>query len=930
MLAKLLGKIMGDSNQKEINQLWPLVKLINQKEEEYQKLSEAELKAKTEEFKNKIKAGVASLAREKEQLENKLEEAERACRYEEAGELNLKIKECKEIILKKEEELLEGLLIEAFAAVKNACRRLLGKKWLIRGREMIWEILPYDEQLLGGIVLHRGKIAEMKTGEGKTFAAIAPMYLNALSSRGTHVVTVNDYLAQRDAEWVGEVYRFLGLSVGVIIHGLNVAERRQAYACEITYGTNNEFGFDYLRDNMAVELEHVVQRELHYAIVDECDSILIDEARTPLIISAPFEEAVSKYRQYAQLILLLQENVHYNIDEKLKTATLTEEGIKKMEELLSVENIYTEKGVQEVHHIEQALRAHTVYKKEVDYVVKDGEILIVDEFTGRLMPGRRFSEGLHQALEAKEGVQVQRESKTLATITFQNYFRLFHKIAGMTGTAVTEAEEFSKIYKLETIVIPTHKPCIRADKPDMIFKTEEAKFNAVLENVKEKHARGQPVLIGTISIEKSELLADLFKRSGIPHDVLNAKHHEKEAEIVARAGEKGRVAIATNMAGRGTDIKLGEGVVETGGLAILGTERHESRRIDNQLRGRSGRQGDPGESQFFLSMGDDLMRIFGGEKMKGLMDTLKVPDDLPIENRMISHSIESAQKRVEGYHFDTRKHVLEYDDVMNKHRGIIYGRRRRILEKENLKADILELIQKEAEGIVLNQTGSNDRAEWNFEEIYETARALGIGLNEQEKEQFSALPTKEEVASSLQNLFLTRYTEKEKTLPDPRILRSVEKNVYLRSIDLLWMEHIDNMMYLREQVALRGYAQLDPLIEYKRESYILFQKLLNAIATNTVSILFKIEIETILPSQILARAPEINQLQTNAEEIEGVIESANLEKEEGVVTPVKVVKANETVTREGPKVGRNDPCPCGAKRLDGTPKKYKNCCGKEE
>ena len=600
MLKKLSKLIFGDYNEKELKKKGPIVAQINEKEQEYQSLSDDELKAKTPEFIERIEKG----------------------------------------------ETTDELLVEAYAVVKNACRRLMGTKFTLGKEEKEWDMIPYDCQLVGGIMLHEGKISEMKTGEGKTLVACLPMYLNALTKKGAHLVTVNDYLAQRDADWMSVVYEYLGLSVGVIVHDLTPDQRREAYSADITYGTNNEFGFDYLRDNMATSLEARVQRDYYYAIVDEVDSILIDEARTPLIISAPAEQSTSKYYQYSQLINQLKVDVDYIIDEKAKAVTLTEEGIAKMEQLMGVENIYTDAGFMEVHHIEQALKAHAIFQKDTDYLVKDGEIVIVDEFTGRLMAGRRYSDGLHQAIEAKEGVEVKRESRTLATITFQNYFRLFKKLSGMTGTAKTEEEEFYKIYGLETIVIPTNEPISRNDKSDQIYKNTKGKWQAVVEAIKEYNEKGQPVLVGTISVETSEMLSKMLKMSGIKHEVLNAKHHEREAEIVSLAGQKDAVTIATNMAGRGTDIKLGEGVTELGGLAIIGTERHDSRRIDNQLRGRSGRQGDPGASRFYISMDDELMRLFGSDKIKAMMDRLGLPDDMPIENIIISKSIESAQKRV--------------------------------------------------------------------------------------------------------------------------------------------------------------------------------------------------------------------------------------------------------------------------------------------
>ncbi|MDP3975965.1 MAG: preprotein translocase subunit SecA, partial [bacterium] len=638
MITRFITKLLGDPNEKAIRECQKTLDQVKQREQDFNGLAEADIKIKTAEFKERLQKG----------------------------------------------ETVDDLLPEAFAVHKQACKLLVGQKFQVRSHEMGWDMVPYDVQLVGGIVLHRGKIAEMKTGEGKTLVATLPLYLNALEGKGAFLVTVNDYLALRDSEWMGFLFRFLGLSVGVIAHGQSQQERKQAYAADITYGTNNEFGFDYLRDNMAIEPDARVQRALHYAIVDEVDSILIDEARTPLIISAPAEESTEKYQKYARLVTQLKLEEHYKVDEKAKAALLTDEGVKKMENLLGMQDIYTEAGATEVHHIEQALKAQTIFRKDVEYMVQDGEVVIIDEFTGRLMPGRRFSEGLHQAIEAKEGVDIRQESRTLATITFQNYFRLFKKLAGMTGTAMTEAEEFLSIYGLETVAIPTNVVVARKDLNDLVYKSAYGKFQAVTKKVKELQEKGQPVLVGTISVEKSELLSQMFQQAGVQHHVLNAKQHQQEAEIVANAGQKGAVTIATNMAGRGTDIKLGSGVRELDGLYILGTERHEARRIDNQLRGRSGRQGDPGASQFFVSMEDELMRLFGGDRMKSIMETLKVPEDMPIENGFISRSIESAQKKVEGHNFDIRKHLVQYDDVMNKHRMIIYRRRAEILENENI------------------------------------------------------------------------------------------------------------------------------------------------------------------------------------------------------------------------------------------------------
>jgi preprotein translocase subunit SecA len=867
MLGKIIHKLFGDPNEKELKKLWPLVPQINEIEKKYQEtLKDEYIPAKTEEFKKRIAEG----------------------------------------------ESLDQILPEAFALVKNACRRLVGKKWMMRAHEITWDMVPFDVQLLGGMVLHQGKISEMKTGEGKTLVATLPLYLNALAGKGAWLVTVNDYLAQRDSEWMGGLFKFLGLTIGTIVHGQSTEQKREAYACDITYGTNNEFGFDYLRDNMATDASHMVQRELHYAIVDEVDSILIDEARTPLIISSPAEESTEKYNRYSRLIPQLTEKEDYVIDEKLRAATLTEAGIAKMEKWLGMENIYSEGGFEEVHHIEQGLKAEALFKKDIDYVVKDGEVIIVDEFTGRLMPGRRYSDGLHQAIEAKENVEVKRESRTLATITFQNFFRLFKKIGGMTGTAMTEAEEFAKIYKLDTMVIPTNKNMIRADHADAVYKNQKGKFMATVKRVGELHKKGQPVLIGTISIEKSEVLSKLLTAHGIPHTVLNAKFHEKEAEIVAKAGQRGSVTIATNMAGRGTDIKLGAGVTDLGGLYILGTERHESRRIDNQLRGRSGRQGDPGESQFFVSMDDELMRLFGAERVQKMMEFLKVPDDMPIENKMISNSIEGAQKKVEARNFEIRKHLVEYDDVMNKQREIIYARRRKMLFSADMKNDILLLIEGEAEGIVLNHTGERRREEWDFVKIDETVEALHKDQKTPfDLEKLEQLDDPENMIDFVKHYLWNEYEEREKQLPDyeegkgSAILRQLERAVYLRTLDALWMEHIDNMAHLREGVALRGYGQKDPLIEYKQEGYQMFVKLLATIRSNTVNTLFKIEFrKEVAPPAIQERRP--TRLLTNEDEIEQVLGGEN---------PTSSAPAQ-------PAVGRNEPCPCGSG------KKFKKCHGK--
>ena len=878
-----LGKIF-DSNEKVIGQLKPTVEKINSLEAEYQKLNDNQLKEKTKEFKERLNPPAGG------------------------------------------GETLDDILPEAFALVREAAKRALGQR-------------HFDVQLIGGIVLHSGKIAEMKTGEGKTLVATLPLYLNALEGKGAHLVTVNDYLARFHCAWMGPIYDKLGLKAAVINHessflftpkkrdvdpvsieyeNLLPISRKEAYAADITYGTNNEFGFDYLRDNMIQTLEQMVQRDLHYAIVDEVDSILIDEARTPLIISAPAEESASLYRQFALMVPKLKEKEDYTVDEKMRAVSLTDAGMKKVESMLGLQTIYDTKSIQLVHHLEEALIAHALYKKDKNYVVKEGEVIIVDEFTGRLMPGRRYSEGLHQAIEAKEGVEVQRESDTLATISFQNLFRMYKKLAGMTGTAETEAEEFFKIYKLDVVVIPTNKEMIRKNFQDQIYKTEESKFNAVASEIQKRSEVGQPVLVGTISIEKSEKLSRMLKRMGVKHEVLNAKHHEREAKIIAQAGRPGNVTVATNMAGRGVDIVLGgapfdkkehENVVKAGGLHVLGTERHEARRIDNQLRGRSGRQGDPGSSQFYVSMEDDLMRIFGGEKMLNLMNTLRLPDDMPIEHGIISRSIESAQKKVEGHNFDIRKHLVEYDDVANKHRQAIYTKRREILE------GLSRVGEAKADG-----------------DIHQKILDL---MNDEARKEYQA-----------------KYERVGKETMD-----QVERLVYLRSIDTMWVEHLNAMDILREGIGLRGYGQRDPLVEYKAEAYRLFQKLTGNINAQVVEILLKAEIQP-QPRRLAveqpARALQMrgadeqmaagtfgNVQQEQAASSVPAIENASQPnrvpgtREEGSGSGVEVTvrkrgEARPTTSSGGifPKVGRNEPCPCGAKKPDGHPVKYKHCHGK--
>ncbi len=912
--------LLYNPSKKVISQLQKQVDRINQFEEVLKKLSDDQLKAKTSELKEKFITAKGDSV--------------------------------------KEQAIIEEITPEAFAVMREAMRRVWGER-------------HFDVQLIGGLVLHEGKIAEMKTGEGKTIVATLPLYLNALSGRGVHLVTVNDYLSKHQGEGMGEVFDFLGLSTGVIqsnqetyrfakkhsykhyseCEGLNLepCTRKESYACDVTYGTNNEFGFDYLRDNMAPSLEHCSQRELNFAIVDEVDSILIDEARTPLIISAPAEESASMYQQFSVLVPRLKQGDDYIVDEKDKAVNLTDKGIKEMEKMLHIENIYEAGGFVKVHHLEQALKAHALFKKDRDYVVRDGEIIIVDEFTGRLMVGRRYSEGLHQAIEAKEDVEVKNESQTLATISFQNLFRMYNKLAGMTGTAATEAEEFYKIYKLDVVEIPTNKSVSRKDLADRIYKSEDAKIEAIIQEVKDRNATGQPILIGTVSVAKNELLSKRLKKAGVKHEVLNAKHHEKEAKIIVRAGLKNAVTVATNMAGRGTDIKLGEGVRELGGLHVLGTGRHEARRIDNQLRGRAGRQGDPGSSQFFVSMDDDLMRIFGGERLRNLMDSLGLPDDMPIENKMISRSIESAQKRVEGYNFDIRKHLVEYDDVMNKHREVIYKKRRRILETENQEADNNYQIDSELE--VPNESVSLKEEILSIieDEINNTSQ-LHYGDDEKIKGELKAifgdvvLPELKEMVDFAGKL----YDQREKKFGS-EVMRQIEKSVYLRNIDMLWVEHLTTMDELRTGIGLRGYGQRDPLVEYKQEAYSLFQMLLKNIEANVAKMIFKLEVKVekeskpVLPKNVEYTQPDVDELGGFEHEKEDLAVAQKMmavsqerKLQENSVT-TKIVEKGKTVydrmqesASSGPKsqvknsskVGRNDLCPCGSG------KKYKKCCGK--
>jgi preprotein translocase subunit SecA len=838
MLDAILKKIVGTKNDRELKRLSILLNEVNNFETDLMSLSDAELQEKTPYFKEKLKSGLT----------------------------------------------LDDILSEAFAVAREASRRTLMMR-------------PFDVQVIGGIVLHEGKIAEMKTGEGKTLAATMPLYLNALEGKGCHVVTVNDYLAKRDAEWMSPIYHFLGLTVGVIVHGMDDEERRKAYGEDITYGTNNEFGFDYLRDNMKFSLEEYVQREFNFAIVDEVDSILIDEARTPLIISGASEESTDKYYKINQIIPRLKQGADYTIEEKSKTVVLTEEGVSNVEKYLNVQNLYEPRNIEIVHHVNQALRAHTLFKRDVDYLVKDGEVIIVDEFTGRVMPGRRYSDGLHQALEAKEKVKIEKENQTLASITFQNYFRMYKKLAGMTGTADTEAAEFKKIYNLDVLVMPTNMPMIRQDHNDLIYKTEQEKIKAVIEEVKALNKAKRPVLIGTISIEKSELLGKHLTRAGVKHHVLNAKNHEREAEIVAQAGQPGQVTISTNMAGRGTDIKLGENVAELGGLHILGTERHESRRIDNQLRGRAGRQGDNGSSRFYLSLEDDLLRVFGAERISSVMDTVGIEEGQPIEHKYISRAIENAQKRVEGQNFDIRKHLLDYDDVMNNQRKVVYEQRKKVLRGDDLWSDVNEMVE-EITGDLLSEFTSekNHPQDWNLKALDDALfKQFNLRLNVvNEKEMNSIDAILDFIMQNVQKYL----RDKEKEF-GPELMTYLMKVIMLQAIDTHWKEHLLSMDHLREGIGLRGYGQKDPVREYQREGYAMFMEMISRIKMDTLEKLCLVRIQ-------------------KEEEVEEIKQK---QKQDYVLSRGEDTPANQTVKRESVKVGRNDPCPCGSG------KKYKKCCG---
>lgn len=797
MFDKFFDRLFNGSNEKEVKKIRKIVEQqINPLEDGLKKLSDSSLANKTNEFKARLAKG----------------------------------------------ETLDDILPEAFAVVREASRRVLGMR-------------HFDVQLIGGIVLHRGNIAEMCTGEGKTLVATAPVYLNALEGKGVHVITVNDYLAKRDSEWMGQVYKFLGLSVGLIVHDLDFQQRKIAYNSDITYGTNNEFGFDYLRDNMVTSLDQMVQRPLHYCLIDEVDSILIDEARTPLIISGPGQKSTDNYYVMAKLVPHLKKDEDYTIDEKQKTVAPTEAGVAKMEKMLHVENLYDAENLELNHLFVQALRAQTMMQRDKDYVVKDGEVVIVDEFTGRLMYGRRYSDGLHQAIEAKEGLEVQRESQTLATITFQNYFRMYDKLAGMTGTAKTEEQEFIKIYGLPVIQIPTNKPIQRNDLPDVVFKTKRGKYRAVVKEVERRHATGQPILIGTTSIEQSEELSHMLDAAKIPHSVLNAKYHEKEAAIVALAGQKGAVTIATNMAGRGTDIQLGDGVAELGGLAIIGTERHESRRIDNQLRGRAGRQGDPGSSQFFLSLEDDLLRIFGGDNIKKFMEKMGLDEDEPINSRMVSNAIQKAQKRVEARNFDIRKYVLEYDDVMNQQRKVVYEQRRRILEGENMKDQVLRMVDTIIEKGM--QTYADPKLypeEWDFAGLLKYSEKYFLAPGEIKLEEIEDM-SREEVEDKLKTIAHETYESREKSIGSS-MMRELEKAVMLKVVDSKWMEHLDDMDMLKEGIGLRSYGQRNPIVEYKVEAYDIFEEMQQAMMETIVLYLYHIQIRFATDPEEPQQAPE--------------------------------------------------------------------------
>ena len=833
----LFSKIFGTYSERQVKGILPLVDKIEALDSTMQNLSDEELRNKTTEFKERLKNG----------------------------------------------ETLDDILPEAFAVVREGAYRAIGLK-------------AYREQLIGGVVLHQGRISEMKTGEGKTLVATLPAYLNALTGKGVHIITVNDYLAKRDRDQMSQVYGFLGLETGVILHGLTGDQRREAYNCDITYGTNSEFGFDYLRDNMVVYLEEKVQRGLNYVIVDEVDSILIDEARTPLIISGQGEKSTDFYKVADFFVKTLKKDEDFTIDEKTKSVILTDAGVEKAEKYYHIDNYADAENMKIQHHTVQALRANYIMNNEIDYIVKDNAVVIVDEFTGRVMEGRRYSDGLHQAIEAKEGVKIESESKTLATITFQNYFRMYNKLAGMTGTAITEENEFREIYGLDVLEIPTHLPIARVDQPDLVYKTSKGKFEAIVNEIEETHRTGQPMLVGTVSIENSELLSSMLKRRGIPHQVLNAKYHEKEAEIISKAGEKGAVTIATNMAGRGTDIKLGEGVLEVGGLKIIGTERHESRRIDNQLRGRSGRQGDKGESRFYVSLEDDLMRIFGSDRIQGIVEKLGLEENEAIESKMVSSAIESAQKKVEGNNFDVRKSLLQYDDVMNKQREIIYAQRNAVLQGENLRDYIVAMIEDVVEsGVNGHLTGVEDSADEELKKLIAYFDDLFLLKGVVKESDLDNLDN-EGIISYYKDAVMKAYAAKEEIVKDE--MREIERVVLLRVVDTKWMDHIDSMEHLKQYIGLRSYKQQDPVQAYQFEGSAMFEEMIQNIKLDTVRYLYHIEIEK--------KEPQIERERVAVETTTNYDEAA----------------ANEPKKRTEPKIGRNDPCPCGSG------KKYKNCCGR--
>ncbi len=845
MIGNVLTKIFGSKNDREIKALRRIVEQINQLEPSVEPLTDSELRGKTEEFKERYAKG----------------------------------------------ETLDELLPEAFAVCREGAKRVLGER-------------HYDVQLIGGIVLHQGKIAEMKTGEGKTLTSTAAVYLNAISGKGVHVVTVNDYLAHRDVEWMGKLYHFLGLTTGAILHGMDDRARREAYAADVTYGTNNEFGFDYLRDNMKFSLEDFCQRGFNFAIVDEVDSILIDEARTPLIISGPAEMSTDLYRKVDAIMPRFREEEHYTKDEKSRQVLLTDEGVLQAEELLEVDNLYDPRNINYLHHVNQALKAHVLFQRDVDYIVKNGEVIIVDEFTGRTMEGRRYSDGLHQALEAKEGVKIEKENQTLASITFQNYFRMYDKLAGMTGTADTEAAEFKKIYELDVVVIPSNRPVVRIDFADVIYKNQAAKYRAIIREIKELHEKGQPVLVGTISIDVSEKISAMLQEEKIPHEVLNAKQHEREAEIVANAGQFSKITIATNMAGRGTDIKLGEGVREKGGLHILGTSRHESRRIDNQLRGRSGRQGDPGSSRFYLSLEDDLLRIFGSDRLSMIMDKLGMEEDEPIEHSMISKAIENAQRKVEGHNFDIRKHLLEYDDVMNKQRTVIYTQRREVLASDNVFEIVSGMIDELLEGlldsVVQERIPSED---WDWSALEERMTELfGVApgwLGAEERVELKREALQEKLRAAVD----AAYRDQEMRNGVEQ-MRQLERMILLQVVDTLWKEHLLNMDHLKEGIGLRGYGQKNPLDEYKKEGFEMFKGMIAAVQEQTVSNLMHVRI---VQEDEVARLEEEQRRRREAE----------LE----MLQAFGADESSQSVQSDEEKISRNAPCPCGSG------KKYKKCCG---